>query len=317
MNMAKRAFRAVDDYQQRHAWLAFPVAVWKKFGDDQAGNLAALIAYSALVAIFPLLLLLLTVLDIVLKNDPAKQQQLVNAALKSYPVIGPQLQGHIGHLSQTGTALAVAVIGIFIGALGVSNSLQNALNSAWEIPFARRPGFPWSWLRSAALIIVVGTGLIATTVLSGLAAGVRVLPGTGASVLSIAVSLVLNFGLFWLGLQARHRERDHLAAAVARRRHQRGFLAGTPGHRHHLRVSSARPRLAAVRHVRPGARADRLALPAGPAHLVRRPDQRGPGLPAVAAKPGPAAIYGTRPPCVPAIRREARRPIRHRGGGRR
>ena len=70
--MAQRIIRIADELQQRHAWLAFPVAVWKKFGDDQAGNLAALIAYSALVAIFPLLLLLLTVLDIVLKNDPAE-----------------------------------------------------------------------------------------------------------------------------------------------------------------------------------------------------------------------------------------------------
>src|SRR6185312_7623217 len=115
MNMLKRLLRAVDEFQQQHVWVGFPVAVWKKFGDDEAGNLAALIAYSALVAIFPLLLLLITVLDIV---------------------------------------LAGAAIGICIGALGVSNSLQNALNSAWESPFARRPGFPWSWLRSAALIIV-------------------------------------------------------------------------------------------------------------------------------------------------------------------
>ena len=86
MNMAKRALRAVDEYQQRRAWLAFPVAVWKKFGDDQAGNLAALIAYSALVAIFPLLLLLVTVLDIVLKNDPALQQQA--AERRAGPVPG-------------------------------------------------------------------------------------------------------------------------------------------------------------------------------------------------------------------------------------
>ena len=70
MNKLKRLLQAVDEFQQQHAWLAFPVAVWKKFGDDEAGNLAALIAYSALVAIFPLLLLLITVLDIVLKNNP-------------------------------------------------------------------------------------------------------------------------------------------------------------------------------------------------------------------------------------------------------
>ncbi len=200
MNRIEKAFRAVDALQQRHAWLGFPVAVWKKFGDDQAGNLAALIAYSALVAIFPLLLLLVTVLDIVFKNDPARQKKVVEYALKNYPVIGTDLQNSIGHLSQRGVALAVAAIGIFIGALGVSNSLQNALNSAWEIPFARRPTFPWSWLRSAALIIVVGLGFIVTTALSVLAAGVHVLHHD-LSVLAIVVSLVLNFGLFWLAFR--------------------------------------------------------------------------------------------------------------------
>ena len=202
MNMVQRVIHAVDALQQRHAWLAFPIAVWKKFGDDQAGNLAALIAYSALVAIFPLLLLLVTVLDIVLKNNPELKQKVLKAALDQYPVIGTQMENSIGHLTQTGVALAVAAIGIFIGALGVANSLQNALNSAWEVPFTRRPGFPWSWLRSAALIIVIGVGFIGTTIISGLAAGTgRVLPGAGSSVLFYAVSLVLNFGLFWLGFR--------------------------------------------------------------------------------------------------------------------
>ena len=55
---AERAGRAADAFQQRRPALAFPVAVWKKFNDDQAGNLAALIAYYGFVAIFPLLLLL-------------------------------------------------------------------------------------------------------------------------------------------------------------------------------------------------------------------------------------------------------------------
>ena len=198
--MTQRTLRTADELQQRHAWLAVPVAVWKKFGDDQAGNLAALIAYSALVAIFPLLLVLVTVLDMVLKNNPALKEKVLNAALNAYPVIGTQLKDSIGGLNQKGLALAVGLVGIFIGTLGVANSLQNALNSVWEIPFARRPGFPWSWLRSAALIIVVGTGFIVTTALSVLATGVHVLPG-GGSVLAIVVSLVLNFGLFWLAFR--------------------------------------------------------------------------------------------------------------------
>ncbi|MBV9206943.1 MAG: YihY/virulence factor BrkB family protein [Actinobacteria bacterium] len=201
MNVVTRVIDAVDELQQRHAWLAVPVAVWKKFSDDQAGNLAALIAYSGLVAIFPLLLLLVTVLDIVLANHRALQEKLLNSALEQYPVIGTQLKQSIGGLTQTGIALVVALAGIFIGTLGVANSIQNALNSAWEIPFDRRPGFPWSWLRSAALIVVVGVGFIATTALSTLASSLHVLPGNGPKILALAVSLVLNFGLFWLAFR--------------------------------------------------------------------------------------------------------------------
>ena len=44
-NPFKRVLRGVDLAQQRKPVLAFPYAVVKKFGDDQAGMLAALIAY--------------------------------------------------------------------------------------------------------------------------------------------------------------------------------------------------------------------------------------------------------------------------------
>jgi membrane protein len=202
MNVVQRAVGAADRMQQRHTWLAVPVAVWKKFSDDRAGNLAALVAYYAFVAIFPLLLVLVTVLDIVLKHDAGLRQRVLNAALTQYPVVGPDLEHSIGRLHETGFALVIGLLGTFIGARGVANALQNALNSAWEIPFDRRPRFPWSWLRSFALIFVIGVGFIVTTSLTTLAGGAgRVLPGAGAHVLAVAVSLVLNFGLFWLGFR--------------------------------------------------------------------------------------------------------------------
>ncbi len=201
MNLVQRAVRAADKLQQRHAWLAFPVAVWKKFGDDQAGNLAALIAYYAFVAIFPLLLVLVTVLDIILKNDAGLKQRVLNAGLTQYPVIAP-LEHSVGRLHETGFAFVIGLLGTFIGARGVASALQNALNSAWEIPFDRRPGFPWSWLRSFALMFVIGLGFIVTTSLTTLAGGAgRVLTGAGAHILAVAVSLALNFGLFWLGFR--------------------------------------------------------------------------------------------------------------------
>src|SRR6202035_4047510 len=143
MNALKKLVAALDRLQQNRPWLAVPVAVWKKFGDDQAGNLAALIAYYSFVVIFLLLLVLVTVLNIVLKNDPGLQHQLLNSALSQYPVIGQQL-GHIGPLTQTGLPLVVGLLGTFIGARGVASAIQNALNTVWEVPFARTPGCPWA-----------------------------------------------------------------------------------------------------------------------------------------------------------------------------
>jgi membrane protein len=201
MNAVQKLVAAVDRAQQGRPWLAFPVAVWKKFGDDQAGNLAALIAYYGFAAIFPLLLVLVTVLDIVLKHDEALQDRVLNSAFSQFPVIGPQLSQHPHALHETGPALVIGLIFTFLGARGVAGAAQNALNTAWGVPLFRRPGFPWSLLRDVALILVAGIGLITTTIVSGLAGNIPFLSGTGAQVGTVVVSLVLNVGVFWLAFR--------------------------------------------------------------------------------------------------------------------
>ena len=201
MDKVKRLIKAADRAQQARAWLAVPVATWKKFNDDQAGNLAALIAYYAFASIFPLLLVFVTVLDIVLKNNASLRDQVLHSALSQYPVIGPQLSTNLHGLQQTGLALFLGLLLTFFGARGVANAMQNAVNSVWEVPMARRPGFPWAILRSLGLIMVVGPGLIATIVLSSVAGGTGHIGGVWERIAAIAVSLVLNIGLFWVGFR--------------------------------------------------------------------------------------------------------------------
>ena len=198
----RAALRAVDDFQQRHGFIAFPVAVWKKFSDDQAGNLAALVAYFAFVSVFPLLLALVTVLGIALRNSPSLQQKVLNSALTEFPVIGEQLRANVHSLNRTGIGLVVGAIGTLFGARGVSGAVQNAMNTVWEVPRNSRPGFPFSLLRSFGIIAVIGIGVLTTTVLSGFATwGGRFLGGVPGSVAAIAAALVVNVGLFWLGLR--------------------------------------------------------------------------------------------------------------------
>src|SRR5580692_3522955 len=96
MDKLKRLIHAVDRAQQTRSWLAVAVGTWRKFGDDQAGNLAALIAYFAFASIFPLLLVLVTILDLIARSNPNLSNKL-RMALHDYPVIGPQIATSVKH----------------------------------------------------------------------------------------------------------------------------------------------------------------------------------------------------------------------------
>jgi YihY family inner membrane protein len=198
----KRWMQAVDQAQQRRPWLAVAFATLKKFGDDQAGNLAALIAYYAFASIFPLLLILVTILDIVLKDNPGLRAQVLNSALSQYPGIGSTIRSSVQHgLTQTGLALFIGIVLTLFGARGISMAMQNAMNSVWAVPRYRRPQSVKQLGRSFALIAVLGPGLIITVSLSSIAGGTGHLGAAGARVAATAVSLLLNVGLFWLGFR--------------------------------------------------------------------------------------------------------------------
>jgi membrane protein len=198
---AKGLVHRVDRAQQRWPWLAVAVATWKKFSDDRAGFLAALIAYYAFASIFPLLLIAVTILDIVAGHYPKLGAKL-RAALHDYPVIGTQLRSSMIHgLSGTGLALIIGIVLTLFAARGVATAIQNALNSVWEVPQFRRPRFLKNLLRSIGLIAVLGPGQIITIALSSVAGGTGHLGGALGKTAAFVVSLLLNIGLFWVAFR--------------------------------------------------------------------------------------------------------------------
>ncbi len=188
---AKRPLRAFDRYQQRHRPLALPVAVVKKFGDDDGGDLTALIAYRAFFSLFPLLLLLTTVLGYVLAGNPDLRQEAVDSTLAQFPVIGDQIK--LSSLEGNGIALAVGIAGSLWAGFGVVLATEAALDRVWAVPRRDRSGFLTSRLRALIFLLVLGALTIASTVASGLVGG-------GAGVLGplggIAVSIGLNVAVF-------------------------------------------------------------------------------------------------------------------------
>src|SRR5438477_5870186 len=111
MNVIERTMHRIDERQQRNRYVAFPFAVVKKFGDDQAGNLAALIAYYGFFSIFPLLLVLVTVVGIVARGNPLLQASIVNSALRNFPVIGTDISKNIRSVGGNGLALGLGIAG--------------------------------------------------------------------------------------------------------------------------------------------------------------------------------------------------------------
>jgi YihY family inner membrane protein len=193
---AERQIRRADRFQQRHTVLAFPWAVLQKFGNDQAGGKAALMAYYGLFALFPLLLLLATVLGFALAGDPALREQLIDSAVGHIPVIGEQIGSEVHPLEGNSVALIVGIVGTIYGSLGIGFAAQNAMNTVWNIPYVRWPNMPKRYLRTFGAIGLLGLAVVSSTALAAFATAVA--HGVAATVLGVAGSLLVNLGLFLL-----------------------------------------------------------------------------------------------------------------------
>jgi YihY family inner membrane protein len=195
MNALERQVRRVDAFQQRHGPVAAGFAVVKKFGDDRGGALAALLAYYGFLAVFPLLLLLVTVLGRVMGTHPGVERAVLNSALADFPIIGTELRSSIHPLRGSGAGLAVGLGGLVWGSLGVAQAAQLAMAQVWNVPADVRPNF-WSRLaRSLILFATLAAALVVTTALGSLSTS-----GSGAGVfktLTVTASVALNVGLYF------------------------------------------------------------------------------------------------------------------------
>jgi membrane protein len=182
----------LDRRQQKRRRVAFLAAVIKKFLDDQAGQLAALIAYYGFVSLFPLLLVLVTVLGFVLQGDPDRQREILNGTLGQFPILRDQLKLH--SLSGSGLALAVGLVIALLAGLGIMNASQNAFNRIWGVPFKQRPDFLSTRLRGLLTLAILGALAIVSTVVAGSVGSAS--HGAVAVVGRVVVAFAFNLALF-------------------------------------------------------------------------------------------------------------------------
>jgi YihY family inner membrane protein len=195
MNPAEKAIRTIDAGQQRFTPTAFVVGVIKKYGDDNGGVLASNLAYSAFVSIFPLLLILTTILGLVASVNPSVRTQVLHAVSGQVPAIGDTLTGSVKVLKRSSIiGLIIGFAGLIWGATGLAQAGLFTMEQVWNLPGPARPGFVPRLGRAMLFIALLGGGLIVTTALASL--NTYLLKGFWAVIGAEVSAAAFNVGMY-------------------------------------------------------------------------------------------------------------------------
>ena len=135
MNPVERVIRRLDATQQRFTPAAFVFGVVKKTGDDNGGALVSNLAYSGFVSLFPLLLVLATVLGLTASLDAGFRHDVLTAVANQVPLIGKQLTEKIHVLRRSSViGLIVGLAGLVWGASGLAQAGLFTMEQVWNLP---------------------------------------------------------------------------------------------------------------------------------------------------------------------------------------
>jgi YihY family inner membrane protein len=169
MNPAEKAIRTLDAAQRRLRPAAFVFGVVKKFGDDNGGVLVSSLAYSAFVSMFPLLLVLTTILGLVASVDASFRTDTLNAVAGQVPLIGRTLTENVHQLKRASViGLIVGLLGLIWGSAGLAQSGLFTMAQVWNLPGPARPGYVQRLGRAGLFLCLLGGGVVVTTLLASL-----------------------------------------------------------------------------------------------------------------------------------------------------
>ena len=199
MTTPGRAIGTIDRWQRSNRPAAVGYAVVKKFGDDRANLYVVGLGWYGFVAIYPLLLVVVTIFGFV--GAKSLGHRLVTT-LHEFPVVGSQFNPADGSSSLHGSTLGLVIglAGLLYGAQGVTQTAQQAMAGVWNIADLHVPGFLPRLVRSLGGLVIIGGAFIINAVLATFATStghgdpLRVLMLVGM----VLVNTVLYVAAFWV-----------------------------------------------------------------------------------------------------------------------
>jgi uncharacterized BrkB/YihY/UPF0761 family membrane protein len=189
----RRVMTAADGWQRRHRWAGVPYAVLKKFGNDNANLLVVALAWYGFTAIFPLLLVVMTLFGFI--GEQSIGTGLIRT-LHEFPVVGESFNpASRSALHGSTIGLIIGLIGLLYGAQGVTQTAQQAMVTVWDIPQDQRTHFLPRLGRSLGGLFTIGLTFLINAFVAGYATG-----GTANYAIRIPVLiglLIINTGLYF------------------------------------------------------------------------------------------------------------------------
>ena len=173
---------------------------------DKAPQLGAALAYYTVFSLAPLILVLLAIVGVIFRDDPAGAWDKITQQMSYFldPSAVQVVQSIAQKASQPGKSTIATIVGVALalfGASGVFGQLQDALNTIWGVKAKPSRGI-WGFLRSRFLSFAMVAGicflLLVSLAIEALLKGFShymqsVLPGGIA--IALTVYLVFDFAV--------------------------------------------------------------------------------------------------------------------------
>ncbi|MGI9645155.1 MAG: YihY/virulence factor BrkB family protein [Ilumatobacteraceae bacterium] len=139
---------------------------------------ASLLSFWSFLSIFPLMIVATTILGFVLEGNEELQQEIIDGAFDSIPVLGEQLKNDPTSIEGSWFLLIVGLLGALWASTRAFVGLQSALDDTWEVPVDDRAKTPVLRAKALAGIAVLAITVLASLGLSTVIQGAD-LPGIG------------------------------------------------------------------------------------------------------------------------------------------
>jgi membrane protein len=180
----------------------FLKTVFSEYSKDKCGQLAAAFAYVAVFSVGPLLLVLVSIVGFVYGKKAASGELYSQISGVVGPDTAKALQNLVAHTSHTRTgvtALVFGIVGLLLGAIGMTSQLQNAFDvilRAVPDPGAGIKFTIYTKFKNIFVVILAGFVAVVSAVISALIA--RLGKGAGLELLDAGASLMVFIWILYL-----------------------------------------------------------------------------------------------------------------------